>query len=331
MQVFVEALSEQCGRHGLDAELILVEWNPPHDRPRLAEALRWPVSRRCKVRIIEVPSELHRRFDNGQIIPLHQMIAKNVGIRRARGNFVAATNIDVLFSDKLMEFLAGDNLETGLWYRADRYDVRENVPAGVSVEEQLAFCRDNLLRVHERDGTRDLKTGAFNRIYRAPNVLRAFRLLAPFKFLPFLGERLENARNSFRFIDECGRLHTNACGDFTLMAHQNWLDLRGYWEFAGFPFNVDGILCHAACFLGLNEKTLPSSSCVYHIEHGKGSGFTGYVSGKKWTELDTGGIPWITPEAYTEIVHEIISGKRPPVMNNDDWGLGGEELTEYGL
>src|SRR5688500_10937699 len=42
MQHFVDGLAAQCARHGLRAELILVEWNPPADRVPLAEELRWP-------------------------------------------------------------------------------------------------------------------------------------------------------------------------------------------------------------------------------------------------------------------------------------------------
>ncbi len=34
------------------------------------------------------------------------MIAKNVGIRRARGAFILCTNIDILFSDALFRLLA---------------------------------------------------------------------------------------------------------------------------------------------------------------------------------------------------------------------------------
>jgi hypothetical protein len=41
MQIFINGLSEQCRRHQLDAELILVEWNPPSDNPSLAEVLSW--------------------------------------------------------------------------------------------------------------------------------------------------------------------------------------------------------------------------------------------------------------------------------------------------
>ncbi|PYQ06863.1 MAG: hypothetical protein DMF82_05190 [Acidobacteria bacterium] len=86
MQVFVNGFIEQCKRHRLDAELILVEWNPPPERPRLSAALRWPSEPGpCRIRIIEVPPEVHERLQFSDCLPLFQMIAKNVGIRRARG------------------------------------------------------------------------------------------------------------------------------------------------------------------------------------------------------------------------------------------------------
>src|SRR5205823_4354337 len=40
--VFVNGLVAQCDRHRIQAELVIVEWNPPTDRPRLADALAWP-------------------------------------------------------------------------------------------------------------------------------------------------------------------------------------------------------------------------------------------------------------------------------------------------
>ena len=42
MQTFVNAFIGQCQRHHLEAELVLVEWNPPPDRPRFINALQWP-------------------------------------------------------------------------------------------------------------------------------------------------------------------------------------------------------------------------------------------------------------------------------------------------
>ena len=50
------------------------------------------------------------------------MIGKNVGIRRARGRYVLATNVDILFDDATVRYLR-DRLRPGTMLRADRYDV----------------------------------------------------------------------------------------------------------------------------------------------------------------------------------------------------------------
>jgi len=153
MQTFVNALIGQARRHGLAMELIVVEWNPPPERPSLATALRWPQEfGPCEVRILAVPPEVHRRYKHCEALPLYQMIAKNVGIRRARARFILATNIDILFSDELWEFLAEGRLESGKLYRIDRHDVIGDVPAEARFEEQLSYCRSHLLRVYTREG-----------------------------------------------------------------------------------------------------------------------------------------------------------------------------------
>jgi len=95
----------------------------------------------CQVRFIEVPPELHRRYAHADALRFYQMIAKNAGIRRARGRFVLATNIDILFSSELAAFFAQQLLQPGHMYRIDRHDAMTNVPVDAPVEEQLAYCR----------------------------------------------------------------------------------------------------------------------------------------------------------------------------------------------
>ncbi len=153
MQMFVDCLCDQCARHGLRAELLLVEWNPPADRPPLASALTIPGERMCPVRILTVPAEVHRRYRHADRLPLFQMIAKNVGIRAAKGRFVLATNVDILFSEELIAHLAGEPLRAGESYRLDRYDVDNAVMHEKSTAEALDFCARNILRVHAADGT----------------------------------------------------------------------------------------------------------------------------------------------------------------------------------
>jgi hypothetical protein len=112
----VDGWVAQAGRHGLNSELIVVAWNPT--------ALRWPdETSRCRVRVIEVPRETP------------PAIAKNAGIRRARGEFILATDIGIVFSDELMEFLASRRLDPGRLYRIDRYDVEGDVPVGLHARE----------------------------------------------------------------------------------------------------------------------------------------------------------------------------------------------------
>ena len=69
-------------------------------------------------------------------------------------------------------------------------------------------------------------------------------------------------------------VHTNACGDFTLMAREHWFDLRGYPEFDLFSMNLDSVLCVAAHHGGAREQMLAEPMRIYHIEHGTGSGWT---------------------------------------------------------
>src|SRR5271166_4549736 len=108
MQAFLYAWCGQAKRYDLSSEIVIVEWNAPANRPKLIDALRWPAELYpCEVRFIEVPAEIHSQFPNAGTMPLNQMAAKNVGIRRARGEFVLTTNIDFVFPAELMQFLAG--------------------------------------------------------------------------------------------------------------------------------------------------------------------------------------------------------------------------------
>lgn len=154
MQIFVNGLAAQCKRHNLPAELLLVEWNPPGDRRPLAEELTWPEDPSpLQIRIITVPNELHRLFKCSDNLPLYQMIAKNAGIRRARAPFILATNIDILFNDELMHFFSEYKLEKDKMYRIDRYDAMTDVPLDASIQEQLAYCQNHMVRVGRREGT----------------------------------------------------------------------------------------------------------------------------------------------------------------------------------
>src|SRR5262245_12082686 len=76
IQVFLNALLAMWHKHSLDAELVIVEWNPPEDRPRLRDALRWPEHLAPeRVRILEVPREIHQRIPNAERMPMFEFMA----------------------------------------------------------------------------------------------------------------------------------------------------------------------------------------------------------------------------------------------------------------
>lgn len=130
LQTFVNYFVTQCQRHQLPAELILVEWNPPADRPGLAQALAWPRdSTFCQVRLITVPRELHDRLYHADALPMFPLIARNVGIRRAQAPYILSTTVDVIPNDALFAFLAQRRLQPGRMYRVDRYDLPGELPA----------------------------------------------------------------------------------------------------------------------------------------------------------------------------------------------------------
>ncbi len=588
MQIFTNGWIEQCIRHALPAELILVEWNPPPDREPLAQALRWPSDTGpCQVRIITVPPEIHRRYKHSEELPLFQMIAKNVGIRRARAPFILCTNIDILFNDELLSFLASRRLEKGRMYRIDRHDAMSDVPLSASVVDQLEYCRAHLLRVNGRETTFSpgpplaafpgatgesdsgirfgegfalerrttgevfLSAGSEavmvlpgptgeRRVLRmlveaGPNPSREVLTLhvrdesghslarlpfrsqervfipvpplpsgAPVRELPLRlsveragrhpwGPRILNCRlfewgwaspeELRREMVDCGQeamkpcsvpahdiydylqgvalhdgwgqrdwmegqlyrrasdgatfssytarrlpgrvvvdlgpeesvsslevlvtddegrgvvrrrvsgreriviptpsrskgrrttfklglrggsargtaaearaaqvyglrrvgfgqslrallrplarpridyIHTNGCGDFTLMHREHWFRLRGYPEWEAYSMNIDGFTCYAAHSDGLQELVLGEPKRIYHIEHGLGSGWSPEGEKKLYERIRSKGITWISKEQILEYARRMYR-KGPFICNTEAWGLGEEPVVE---
>jgi hypothetical protein len=156
MQAFLDSWIGLAKRYNLPSEMIVVEWNPPAGRGRLQDEIRWPDSTGpCDVRFIQVPPEVHGSIPNAATVLFHQMIAKNVGIRRARGQFVLATNLDIVFSPELIEYLATRPLDPQAMYRMDRTDVANRIPPGAGLDELIAYCRSNVIRIVAREGAYD--------------------------------------------------------------------------------------------------------------------------------------------------------------------------------
>ncbi len=339
MQQFVDGFVEQCKRHDLRAELILVEWNPPENTLPLSEALVYPKDKGpCTIRIIRVPKEAHMQLDHSDKIPLYQMIGKNVGIRRAAGKFILATNIDVLFSDELISYLK-TNLTSGCLYRVDRLDVPEKLPEGVAFENLLGFCRKNVLRINAKYGTilmeKQPKSLAINRmknfttklisVILEANLVMFYKLSIAFsnKIKRVLRWSLCTFYPANPFIS-----HTNACGDFTLLSSQDWSNIRGYPEWNTFSWHVDSVLIFQAKQHGIKEMDLPRKLPIYHIEHEAGSGFSPENAHLLFKRLDDKGIPYLSDKALKELLSQMKKSKEKVIYNDTDWGMAKLPLEE---
>lgn len=378
MQHFVDGFLEQCENYRLSAELILVEWNPPGDKPKLVEKLNFPTDRQFSlVRIITVPEELHKIFENSDKISLFQMIAKNVGIRRAKGKFILATNIDILFSNDFFDFFK-TKLEAGILYRSDRVDVNPHPPLNVDINKKLIFCSKNMVRINSKSGTffkingkwkKHKKSKFFSPIkiqnlsYFISRLIRPRKIdlstlraklntrIKSFIHYPFsstidwfykLNHRLKKSLvlifanlTNFKLrlrkkTKALKKLHTNGCGDFTLLSKDDWFRLRGYPEWEIFSWHIDSVLLYQAHLSNIREKTLKKIP-HYHLDHSIGSGYTHENSEALFSRLERSSIPYITWGQFNKIVIDMKKMRQEQgsiIYNDDNWGLSNHNLEE---
>jgi len=150
LQVCIDTFLDQAERFALPSELILVDWNPPPGKD-LWSALRWPpVLRQSTIRVITVPHRVHRTLPFAEQLPIIIHRARNVGVRRARGEFVLPTSADILLSDELAEWFSRRELDPQGLYRIARSDVPEKTLRFKTVDKRLAYCRNRVLQVQER-------------------------------------------------------------------------------------------------------------------------------------------------------------------------------------
>jgi len=293
---FVRNVVVLCEKTGLACELLIVEWNPPADKPSLRRAIRWPdIERRfCRIKIITVPDSIHSQFSNPSGWGLLESKARNTGARRARGKYVLVTNPDVLFNEQLISFFAKKQLSDNSFYRIDRHDVKTPIPDGLSVEEELEYCSGNIIRVFHFNYETAREYGKPGNLYRRSR--------------GFLG-RLKRRIMLFPF----GPVHANASGDFFLMHRNCWERIRGFPEIdvEGKPYGIDTLISYQALFSKLRQVVLKEPLRLYHQDHGR-------CEKKK-----------VASAAFRETMNKLLATRRPVVFNDESWGLGDRQLQEY--
>lgn len=313
MQGFVNVLLPLLGNFKLESELLVVEWNPPQDRVRLREALDWL---RCPdtvvVRIIEVPTKIHRSRPNSDKMPMFDCFAKNVGIRRARGEFVLVTNPDVLFSQELVAYLAAKRLSKNRFYRMDRYDFRGSVPLESSPQDALRYAKKNIYLVNIRG---DNRTGLSIPIGRAQKWYCLLFGKWPGSYDGYRngGESREPVVSLNDDNGVFGGVYTNASGDFLLASFESWNQIRGFPEFTDTFTHLDSYGCHQLKALGLEQTLFLPPLMMMHGDHSR---------------EEQKSRPRISSEKVENDLKNIRAGLLGPAINGEDWGLANQDLSE---
>jgi hypothetical protein len=136
---------------------------------------------------------------------------------------------------------------------------------------------------------------------------------------------LELRRRLKRTVVSATVLHTNACGDFTLLSREDWTRLRGYAEFEVFSWHLDSLFIYSAFHGGAKEVVL---SCpVYHIEHS--GGWKPDEADHLWRRLDAKKITYLTNDDLFALRLQLMASGGQHVFNTEDWGFARDSLTEW--
>jgi hypothetical protein len=132
--------------------------------------------------------------------------------------------------------------------------------------------------------------------------------------------------NQFLRVQRPDNLHVNGCGDFQLMARQDWEELRGYPEFETFSMNIDGLFSYVAAATGITEHILDMD--IYHFEHEVGSGWSPEGEAALRRRVAERGITWLdATTVYIWAAYMKWLG-RPMIFNHSNWGFADKVLPE---
>jgi hypothetical protein len=285
----------------------------------MVEASEWTT-----LRVIRVPPRYHRKYKFWKLKPFHVGAAVNVGIRRALGTFILPIASDIFLSDACLKQMAQQDLNEDSFYRCDRCDIDPSI-------------------LNQFTSTHDFQRNEFFK--RCEQLIQAHH-------------RLLIQSPEFDIAD----LHTNGSGDFCLVSRKKMHEIRGFKEGkdAG-GLDIDSLVLHGLHGLGCYQTILPDDCRVYKIAHSKSTAHSVHQKWRWWEKyLDA----YLTKRCSIKIVNNTrmwlnypkrqfkhIPGatfdsfetnfikparrwyqKKPPFyLNNEHWGLIGENLEEQAV
>jgi hypothetical protein len=172
---------------GISHEFVFVEWNPVRGAPWLADIVRGEVPELADtLRVYLVDPRYQQELALNPRLEFLEFAAKNVGIRRSRGELVLTTNCDIYLGRTVVHRLSDRSLSNATLYRALRTDIKLGTDQSVVDWTLLEDSRNHggppkrLLPPLYSGGTGDFLLldrasyhllGGFNEVYRVARVL----------------------------------------------------------------------------------------------------------------------------------------------------------------
>jgi hypothetical protein len=151
------------------------------------------------------------------------------------------------------------------------------------------------------------------------HVLRIFRSAASWLIGPRDLYRWRTVAQ--RRIARLKHLNVYACGDFTLLAREDWFRLRGYPEWAIYSWHIDTVFMCAASANGMLEVSLGPKYRIYHIDHSLGSGWSLDGAGNLFGRIERNGVPYLSYIDLSNIRLSFGADPSAAIVNNANWGL----------
>jgi len=125
------------------------------------------------------------------------------------------------------------------------------------------------------------------------------------------------------------KLHTNACGDFTMIDKESFYKINGYYEFEGFSWHIDSLLLFKAYYY-LKLDFINQNFPIYHINHEPGKKYSskGKISIKKIKKLK---LNFINDQRLLNLINNYRYNKYDKYDKKENWGLAKERLSIYNI
>lgn len=282
----ITRLLSELDRIHASAEVIIVQWNPLPTEPLLEDRLRAAGKFSTPLWVITVDGQTHQRIQGSEKSPVMEYMAKNVGIRRASGDYILSTNADILLNANIVSFMTNAALDPHTIYRSNRFDLPSDIPAYITDQHVISWCDQHWSRMLAYWGP----------VERGDILAAAKHKLASW-LLPIRGGAKKYP-------------HVLASGDFTLMHRNQWWALRGYKEIAQFAY-LDGLLVYSALSIGLRQVILGKKMRIYHQYHAR-------AEQKDRTALGVNEV--------LESGKDAIRDKVVLIYNDSSWGLADVSL-----